>query len=100
MKWNVILNDNADAQLSRIKKDKSKVKLLKSISRTLLLMESNLRHPSLNTHIFHSLCGPDGEKVFESYVQQNTPGAYRIFWYYGPNEKQITITAIIPHPNH
>lgn len=61
-------------------------------------METNLRYPSLNTHEFSSLKGHEGEKVFESYVQNKTPGAYRIFWYYGPKKNEITIAAIIPHP--
>lgn len=47
-------------------------------------IETNLRHPSLNTHEFRSLKGPNGEKVFEAYAQQKTSGAYRVFWYYGP----------------
>ena len=62
------------------------------------LLETNLRHPSLNTHEFHSLQGPAGEKVFEAYVQQQTPGAYRVFWYYGPEKGMITIVAITRHP--
>lgn len=41
-------------------------------------MEMNLRHPSLNTHEFHSLRGPHGEKIFEAYAQQNTPGLSRL----------------------
>ena len=61
-------------------------------------METNLRHPSLNTHEYHNLSGPNGEKVFEAYAQQKTSGAYRIFWYYGPGKNIISIIAIIPHP--
>jgi len=38
-------------------------------------METNLRHPSLDTHEFTSLKGP------------KTPCAYRIFWYYGLHYK-------------
>ena len=30
----------------------------------------------------------DGEKVFEAYGQNNTFGAYRVFWHYGPDEIQ------------
>lgn len=52
-------------------------------------METNLRHPSLNTHEFQSFKGPNAEKVFESYAQQSTPGAYGIFWYYGPEKGVI-----------
>ena len=42
-------------------------------------MEVDLRHPSLNTHQYHNLKGENGEKIFEAYAQQATPGAYRIF---------------------
>ena len=43
-------------------------------------------HEDLKTlHEFKSLKGSRGEKVFEVYAQQKTPGAYRIFWYYGLN---------------
>jgi len=37
-------------------------------------------------------------KVFEAYVQNRTPGAYRVFWCYGPEPIQITVIAITPHP--
>jgi hypothetical protein len=43
--------------------------------------------------------------VFESYAQNNAPGAYRIFWHYGPDEVKgkkrtpvVTIVAITGHP--
>ena len=36
--------------------------------------------------------------VFEAYVQQTMRAAYRIFRYYGPRRRQITIVAIAPHP--
>lgn len=65
---------------------------------TLALMETDLRHPSLQTHEYSDLEGAKGEKVFESYAQNRTPGAYRIFWHYGPQKGQITVVAIIPHP--
>ena len=31
-------------------------------------------------------------------AENNTPAAYRIFWFYGPGKKEITIIAITPHP--
>ena len=54
----------------------------------------------LHTHEYDSIAHPfskDG-KVFEAYVQNRTPGAYRIFWCYGPSTEQITIIAITSHP--
>lgn len=61
-------------------------------------METNLRHQSLHTHEFTSKKGPQGEKMFESYAENNTPAAYRIFWYYGKERGTIVVTAITPHP--
>src|ERR1035441_10403608 len=64
------------------------------------IFEDDPRHPSLNTHEFtglHHPFDPRG-KVFEAYAQNNTPGAYRIFWCYGPDKRDITIIAITPHP--
>ena len=60
--------------------------------------ETNLRHPSLHTHKYNAIEGPCGEEVFESYAQNKTPGAYRLFWHYGPGKKTITILEICPHP--
>lgn len=74
--------------------------LFKQVHKTLTLLKQNPRHPSLETHTFHSLENPfkkDG-KVFEAYAQNKTPGAYRIFWCYGPGNKDITILAITRHP--
>jgi hypothetical protein len=61
-------------------------------------LETHPRHPSLNTHKYSSLKGPNGEEIFEAYAENNTPTAYRIFWYYGPGKREITIVAIIEHP--
>ncbi|MGZ3749347.1 MAG: hypothetical protein ACXVCD_18575 [Pseudobdellovibrionaceae bacterium] len=96
--FELIFTPQADSDLREIESDQSKKAILKAIRKTLGFMETNLRHPSLNTHEFTSLKGPNGEKVFEAYAQQKTPAAYRIFWYYGPDRKQIKVIAITPHP--
>ncbi|GAC1460020.1 MAG: hypothetical protein NVS2B14_07400 [Chamaesiphon sp.] len=70
----------------------------KKVLKTLGLMETNLRHQSLNTHKYDDLVGPNKEEVFESYVENKAPGAFRFFWYYGPRKSVITILAITPHP--
>lgn len=71
---------------------------LKKVRKALGLLETNPRHPGLATHEFTSLCGPAGEKVFEAYVENRTPGAWRIFWYYGPGRGMIRVLNITPHP--
>jgi len=74
--------------------------LFKQVHKCLLLLAENPRHPGLQTHEFHSLENPydESEKVFEAYAQNQTPGAYRIFWCYGPGRGQITLLAITSHP--
>ncbi|MFN6338721.1 MAG: hypothetical protein ACK41W_08360 [Cyanobacteriota bacterium] len=58
------------------------------------------RHSGLHSDPFSSLPNPlnPEEKVFESYAQNRTPGAYRVFWCYEPKQGQITLIAITPHP--
>jgi hypothetical protein len=67
------------------------------VLKTLGLMATNLRHPSLKTHKYDTLSDPN-EEVFEAYVENKTPAAFRVFWYYGPEKKVITVIAITPHP--
>ncbi len=74
--------------------------LYKQVRKTLLLLSNNPRHPGLKTHEYSGITNPINEKhkVFEAYVQNKTPGAYRVFWCYGPEKEQITIITITPHP--
>ena len=95
----LVLSDEVLELLVQWQSDRSMHKVMKAIEKTLKLIETNLRHPSLNTHKFKSLKGPHGEEVFEAYAQQKTPGAYRIFFYYGPNRNQISIVHIMAHPD-
>jgi hypothetical protein len=95
----------ADAQLTALENSPAQAALLAQVHKALGYLEVDPRHPGLQTHEFLSLAGADGEKVFEAYAQNNTPGAYRIFWHYGPDEIKgkkrtpvITIVAITSHP--
>ena len=101
----LILTKRAEQDLEKTKGNKSKKGLYKQVLKTLGLLESNIKHPSLNTHEYHSIEGENGEKIWEAYVQNKTPGAYRVFFHYGPDEKVnkkrvpvVTIVAITPHP--
>ena len=88
----------AESHLIELHNDPSKKRILKDVLKALKYMKVNLRHPSLNTHQYHSLSGVNGEKIFEAYAQQATSEAYRIFWHYGPGKSVVSIVAIIPHP--
>ena len=43
--------------------------------------------------------GPNGEPAWEAYVENQTPGARRIWFMYGPATGTITILSIGPHPD-
>jgi hypothetical protein len=74
--------------------------LFEQVHKCVEQLAANPRHPGLHTHEYHSLPHPYNkkQKVFEAYAQNRSPGAYRLFWCYGPGKNQITIFAITPHP--
>lgn len=71
-------------------------KFLKAIK---VLSEIGPEYPSLNTHEIDDLSKKTGFKVYQSYLENNTPGAARIYWCYWPDGRNITILGIEPHPN-
>ncbi len=94
----------AATQLDVLSTSKNLQKRYKSVKKALRLLSNDPTYPSLNTHKYDSLVGPDSVEVFEAYAENQTPAAYRIFWcYYPPKTKKnavsyITIIAITPHP--
>jgi hypothetical protein len=88
----------AESTFGKLKSSRSSSRRYNAVRKTIQLLAANPRHPGLRTHEYASLEGPFKEKVFEAYAQQNTPAAYRVFWYYGPSKGSITILAITRHP--
>lgn len=86
------------SKLKELKADRGLEKRYKAIQLAFKKIQHNPRHPGLQTHEYHSLIGPNKEKIFESYAENNTPSAYRIFFFYGPVKRAITIVTILPHP--
>lgn len=91
-------SDEAKAQLKDLKENKTLAKRYKAVKGALKKLQQNPRYPGLQTHPYHSLKGPHGEKVFEAYAEQRTSAACRIFFCYGPTRGKIMILTIIPHP--
>ncbi|MGE0266821.1 MAG: type II toxin-antitoxin system RelE/ParE family toxin [Candidatus Omnitrophota bacterium] len=92
--------ETALKELQAIESNSAKKGLCKQIKKSLGYLQTNPKHPSLNTHSYDAIENPlnPKEKVFGAYAQNETPSAYRIFWCYGSDKKQITILAITPHP--
>jgi len=98
MSFRILLTTEAASNLEKLESDPSKKKRLNAVRKSLGYLENNPKHPSLNTHEYNSLTRQFGIKIFEAYVENKTPEAYRIFWHYGPDKSEITIIAITPHP--
>ncbi len=98
MKFFISLTPTARSALADLERDHSQAARFKSVVKSLQLLADNPKHPGLQIHKYYSICGPQGQEVFEAYAQQNTPAAYRLFFYYGPARGQIIVFAITPHP--
>jgi hypothetical protein len=76
---------------------------LKKVHKALALLEQDPRYPGLHSHQYESFPVDTDTKVWDSYVENHMPSAWRIFWRYGPDEAGaelpvITVLAITPHP--
>ena len=92
--WNSLVEKNRSGAARKNEKI-----LYKEIGKTLRLIASDPQHPGLQTHPIEALSNRYGMKVWQSYIENNTPGAGRIFWVYGPGRGSITIIGIEPHPD-
>ena len=81
------------------KATKNEIRLYKKIGKALRQISLDPRYPGLETHDIDALSNRYGMKVWQSYIENNTPGAGRIFWVYGPGQGDITIIGLEPHPN-
>jgi hypothetical protein len=71
--------------------DKDEEKFFKKLVKTLGFLSQNPRHPGLESHEVDDLTRKHGIKIFQSYLENNTPAAGRLFWAYGPEKGDITI---------
>ena len=62
------------------------------------LLEADPTYPGLNSHPYENVKGPLGETVWESYLENKTPSAWRVWWFYGPEQGHITVVDMGPHP--
>ena len=90
-------NDLSDRKLAE-KLDKAEEKFFKKWIKALGYLSANPRHSSLVSHEIEELTRKSGVKIFQSYLENKTPAAGRMFWAYGPDKGEITILAVEPHP--
>lgn len=91
--WDKLLSDYRKGTIS--KKD---AELYKKWGSALKKLAMDPMYPSLNSHEIEPLSKRYGLKVWESYLENKTSGARRMFWVYGPGKMEITIIGLEPHP--
>jgi hypothetical protein len=97
MPFELLVTEKVEKVLAKLEKgDQAK---LKRVEKCFAQLEEDPRHPGLSSHGYDEIAGPPlGEKVFESYVENHAPSAWRAWWIYGPSEGQITVVDLGPHP--
>jgi hypothetical protein len=92
MRFELQLTEQAQDVLEAI----TDAKRLRRIENCLARLAENARHPGLHSHRFAALDGLFGAPVWESYVENRAPQAWRVWWVYGPPEGAITVVQIGP----
>lgn len=77
---------------------KSEEKLYRLWGKAMSLLANDTRHPGLHTHEIEALSRRYGQKVWQSYLENKTSGAARMYWVYGPGQNDITVIGLEPHP--
>jgi hypothetical protein len=91
--WNDL---TSKAEKGTIGKDEEK--LYKKFGKALALLANDPKHPGLQSHEIDALSRRYGMKVWQSYLENHTSGAGRIYWVYGPEKGEITVIGLEPHP--
>jgi hypothetical protein len=85
---------------------KNELKLFKLFYKATHLLSINPKHNSLNSHEINTLTIRFSKKtgykcrVWQSYLQNNTPSAGRLYWCYGPGKNDISVIGLEPHPEN
>lgn len=96
--YTVKLTPHAEAQWAALQR--SDERKWKKVNKALRLMRDNPGHPGLHAHKWNTLKGrgPAGEDIWTAYAENNTPSAWRLFYFFDSQTKGLVyITAIEPH---
>ncbi len=77
---------------------KQELSLYNKWGKAMRLLSQDPSYPSLHTHDIEPLTKRYGIKVWQSYLENNTSRAMRMYWVYGPDRQDITIIGLEPHP--
>lgn len=95
-----------DLKMRAFKKklSKNELRFFKKLSKAFFYLSQNPQHSSLNSHEISALSSRLTKiigkkiKVWQSYLENNTPAAGRVYWCYAPQKGHITVVGVEPHP--
>lgn len=96
--FEILWTDQAERQLLELKRRGPVDKYIKVTKTLSTIAEHGPKYPSLRSHKYQSIKGPGGEDIWESYVENRTAGAWRVWWMYGPKTNEITLIMLGKHP--
>ncbi len=91
--WTDLSQKNTTGTIS-----KKELSLYNKWGKAMRLLSQDPSYPSLHTHDIEPLTKRYGIKVWQSYLENNTSRAMRMYWVYGPDRQDITIIGLEPHP--
>ena len=91
--WTDLSQKNAAGTIS-----KKELSLYNKWGKAMRLLSQDPSYPSLHTHDIEPLTKRYGVKVWQSYLENNTSRAMRMYWVYGPDRQDITIIGLETHP--
>ena len=77
---------------------KKEEELYKKWGSALKKLSADPFYPGLQTHEISLLSKRYGVKVWQSYLENKTSKARRMYWLYDPGQQEITIIGLEPHP--
>lgn len=92
-KWDNLKKKHKENTLNKDEED-----LYNKWGKAMAKLAFNPFYPGLETHEIDALTKRYGIKVWQSYLENKTSKARRLYWVYGPNKTDITIIGLEPHP--
>ncbi len=93
----VVLSPGLNEWLIAAKADPSlRAKFRKVVKAIELMRTQGPSYPGFHTHQMRHLAGYDGRRIWNSYVENRTPGAWRMYWIYD-DEGGIYVLSVGPH---
>ncbi|MGW2787019.1 hypothetical protein ACWC3X_38395 [Streptomyces populi] len=105
MPYELRYTSDAEEALNHLKAGgKSARAKLAKVVKALNFLKHNPRHRGLSSHLYDNFPGHPRGKVWNSYVENQTPSAWRIYWMYGPNEivkgTEVAVITVLEVRSH